>query len=148
MYILDGAIDWLSFGCNCWRALEKERSDEITLLTLRAACGSDVRGGEIFLLRRDALLVMVQVLERGCGWVQLLCKGLELQETSCHHVEAGTVEDIMDSGLGDCTLSSAAPALPWQNPWMMNTLEPLTKIPATVYSLADTQLTGSVPRPI
>ena len=104
--------------------------------------GSDVRGGEIFLLRRDSLLVMVQVLERGCGWVQLLCKGLELQETSCHHVEAGTVEEIMDSGLGDCTLSSAAPALPWWNPWTMNTLEPLTKIPATVYSLADTQLTG------
>ena len=65
---------------------------------------------------RDALLVMVQVLECGCGWAQLLCKGLELQETSCHHVEAGTVEEVMDSALGDCTLSSAPPALPWKNP--------------------------------
>lgn len=108
--------------------------------------GSDVRGGEIFLLRRDALLLMVQVLERGCGWTQLLCKGLELQETSCHHVEAGTVEEIMDSALGDCTLSSAPPALPWINPYTLNTLEPLTKIPATVYSLADTQLTGIIDR--
>lgn len=96
---------------------------------------------------RDALLVMVQVLERGCGFTQVLCKGLELQETSCHHVEAATVEEIMDSGLGDCTLSSAPPALPWKNPWIMNTLEPLTKIPATVYSLADTQLTGIIDRP-
>jgi len=138
---------WLSFGSSLGRAIETEGTDETPHLTLRSVCGSDVRGGEIFLLRRDALLVMVQVLERGCGWVQLLCKGLELQETSCHHVEAGTVEEIMDSGLGDCTLSSAAPALPWRNPWMMNTLEPLTKIPATVYSLADTQLTGLVPRP-
>jgi len=109
--------------------------------------GSDVRGGEIFLLRRDALLVMVQVLERGCGWAQLLCKGLELQETSCHHLEAGTVEDIMDTALGDCTLSTAPPALPWKNPWTTNTLEPLSKIPATVYSLADTQLTGVIDRP-
>ena len=109
--------------------------------------GSDVRGGEIFLLRRDALLVMVQVLERGCGWAQVLCKGLELQETSCHHLEAGTVEEIMDSALGDCTLSTAPPALPWKNPWTMNTLEPLSKIPATVYSLADTQLTGVIDRP-
>ena len=105
-----------------------------------------MRGGEIFLLRRDALLLMVQVLERGCGWTQLLCKGLELQETSCHHVEAGTVEEIMDSALGDCTLSSAPPVLPWKNPFTLNTLEPLTKIPATVYSLADTQLTGIIDR--
>jgi hypothetical protein len=41
--------------------------------------GADVRGGEMFLLRRDALLVLIQVLERGCGWATLLCKGLELQ---------------------------------------------------------------------
>jgi len=89
---------------------------------------------------------MVQVLERGCGFTQVLCKGLELQETSCHHVEAGAVEEIMDSALGDCTLSSAPPALPWKNPWTINTLEPLTKIPATVYSLADTQMTGIINR--
>ena len=111
------------------------------------AVGGDVRGGEIFLLRRDSLLLMVQVLERGCGWAHLLCKGLELQETSCHHQEAAAVEQVLDSALGDCTLASAPPALPWCNPWLLSSLEPLTKIPATLYSLADISLTGILDRP-
>ena len=51
-------------------------------------------GGEFLLVRRDAFLVLVQVLERGQCFVTVLLKGLELQETSCHHVEAGAVETV------------------------------------------------------
>ena len=38
----------------------------------------------------------VQVLERGFGYCQISVKGLELQETSCHTVEATRIDDIIE----------------------------------------------------
>ncbi|KAJ1494076.1 hypothetical protein T484DRAFT_1766571 [Baffinella frigidus] len=121
---------------------------EIQCAILAGDLGAAVGGGEFLLVRRDAFMVLVQVLERGQCFVTLLLKGLELQETSCHHVEAGAVETVMDKILGSAASEMSVgfkPELPWINRHFMHTLAPLTNIKAKTYSIGDVQLTGIRP---
>ena len=39
----------------------------------------------------------LQVLEKGHGFLTFNIKGLELQETSCHSLEATRIDDIFDA---------------------------------------------------
>eukprot|EP00899_Mesostigma_viride_P002952 jgi/Mesvir1/12658/Mv02209-RA.1 len=95
--------------------------------------------GQFFLLRHGQLLVWLQVLETGTGYWQAAIKGLELQETSCHHVEAEQIDALFSSAL-------AAPGRGqvrgWLNPYLGYTLKPRGTVPVTAYSDSRFQLTG------
>ncbi|CAG2109721.1 unnamed protein product [Medioppia subpectinata] len=54
------------------------------------------RAGSFLLARFDDRLVWIQVLESGFNYIKIQLKGLELQETSCHAVEATTIDDMID----------------------------------------------------
>lgn len=88
----------------------------------------------------------MQVLEAGRGYAVVSIKGMELQETSCHHVEAGAVEEVMDGAVGDCSSSGAGPPIRLVNPHYAHTLEGLCHLSAEAYSVGDTQLTGIIDR--
>merc|ERR1712054_747236 len=47
----------------------------------------NVRSGDFFFIRYEDLMILVTVLEAGCGYIVITTKGLELKPTSCHHVE-------------------------------------------------------------
>ena len=46
--------------------------------------------------RFDDRLIWIQVLESGFNFVRIQLKGLELQETSCHAVEATAIDEMID----------------------------------------------------
>ena len=52
--------------------------------------------GDHYLVRFQDRMVWVQVLECGYRFCSLVVKGLELQETSCHTVEAARVDDVFE----------------------------------------------------
>jgi hypothetical protein len=118
----------------------------------------DVQPGSFYLFRFESRIIWMQIIERGYGFltisylyieVRSLClkmvlKGLELQETSCHHVEAGKVDDILgQSGLS--TENSTAQHL--LNPHFMHTLTPLTSFPVKTYTKSKVIMTGIIDHP-
>jgi hypothetical protein len=46
------------------------------------------QAGNFLLARHEDRLVYVQIMEKGNGFMIYSAKGLELQETSCHSLEA------------------------------------------------------------
>lgn len=76
----------------------------------------------------------------------LLCaQGLELQETSCHTVEARRVDEVFEAAF-DC-LERPGRFLHFLNPHWGNTLTPCALLPVTIYSDARNVLTGIVDSP-
>ena len=55
--------------------------------------------GDFFLLRSEPYLIWCSVLEKGLSHVVIQMKGLELQTTSCHTVEALRIDEVVDSVL-------------------------------------------------
>jgi hypothetical protein len=53
--------------------------------------------GDVFVLRHDAQVILVEVMEMHLGQVVLSVKGLELQTTSCHAAEATALDSVLDS---------------------------------------------------
>nr|XP_039248423.1 pecanex-like protein 4 [Styela clava] len=49
-----------------------------------------------YIARSQDRTLWIQVLESGCGYVSFSMKGLELQETSCHALEATRLDDAFD----------------------------------------------------
>ena len=66
--------------------------------------------GDFFLLRSEPYLIWCCVLERGLGYVVIQMKGLELQTTSCHTVEALRIDENIDAIL------DSSNQLPSRNP--------------------------------
>ncbi|XP_043999123.1 pecanex-like protein 4 isoform X2 [Gambusia affinis] len=68
-------------------------------LTTAFASGSlgSVAPGSHFLGRFQDRMVWIMVLERGYGYCTVNIKGLELQETSCHTVEARRVDEVFEA---------------------------------------------------
>ena len=60
-----------------------------------------VSAGDHLLLRFQNRFVWVHVLETGFQHVVVALKGLELQETSCHTLEANVVEDALQAAFDD-----------------------------------------------
>jgi len=58
--------------------------------------GIDVFPGDILLLRHDPFIVWVEVAEKGFQYSSLVIKGMELQTTSCHAVEATHLDAYLD----------------------------------------------------
>lgn len=55
-----------------------------------------INPGDVFLLRFDDRLIWLSFIERGYGYYRVSAKGLELQQTSCHAVEASAIDAILE----------------------------------------------------
>mmetsp|Transcript_28732 Transcript_28732/g.46522 ORF Transcript_28732/g.46522 Transcript_28732/m.46522 type:complete len:1392 (-) Transcript_28732:795-4970(-) len=140
----------------------------------RSGCLGDMSPGDMFLMRQEAMLLWVQVLERGLSHAYVNVKGLELQETSCHHIEAGVVSSIFahafeaevvserireeeeETGAGDDAENpkkrSGHRARFKETRSMLNqyakyTLQPLTTLTAPAYGISTVRLTGIIDYP-
>lgn len=60
------------------------------------ALGVDIFPGDIFLLRHDPFIMWVEIIEKGLGYCILVVKGMELQTTSCHAVEATNLDGVIE----------------------------------------------------
>ncbi|XP_002735175.1 pecanex-like protein 4 [Saccoglossus kowalevskii] len=113
----------------------------VSSLRMSIASGSlgDVNSGCHYLLRFQDRMVWLQVLEKGYGYCTFSVKGLEMQETSCHTVEAGRVDEIFETAFdnergGACYLNS----------YPFHTLTALDAVPVNTYSDARNVLTGII----
>ena len=106
----------------------------------------DVGPGSYFLLRYQDRLVWLQVLERGCGYCHVSVKGLELQETSCHTVEASRIDDIIEETFEIPESKQHIPCCLW-NHHPLNVMRPCDAVFLQTYSDAKNQLTGVIDSP-
>ncbi|XP_074662137.1 pecanex-like protein 4 [Tubulanus polymorphus] len=103
----------------------------------------DPNPGSHYLIRYQDRLAWILVLERGYNYCTINIKGLELQETSCHTVEAARVDDIFcetfehDKGVPSCAI----------NHHLFNTLTPQDATLIDSYSDARNVLTGILDSP-
>ena len=102
---------------------------------------SDALPGTILLLRFQNRMAWVQVLETGYLHCALSIKGLELQETSCHTVEAMRIEENFDSAFERPTDSGHL------NRHLLSTLTPVDAHRITTYSDTRNVLTGVIDSP-
>ena len=83
-------------------------------------------------------ILCLQVLEKGNGYLSLSLKGLELQETSCHSLEATRLDDIFDATFEkqrhatNNTPMRNATTNPF-NYFLFHTLTPLTSLSVPLY---------------
>lgn len=96
--------------------------------------------GTYVLMRFQDRLSIATVLESGYGYCIAHIRGLELQETSCHTVEANRVDDIFERAYGGSCRASVN-----INP--LNTLRPVDSAVITTYSDAHNVLSGVIDQP-
>ena len=101
------------------------------------------KSGSHYLVRFQDRMVWLQVLEAGYGFYTLSIKGMELQETSCHTVEAGRLDDIFETTF---ERSGGFPISTF-NKFPLHTLTPVDAIPVDTYSDARNVLTGIIDSP-
>lgn len=120
----------------------------------------NVTTGCYYLIRFESRIMWVEILERGYGYsvvhyiffdivnkcMKVCVKGLELQETSCHHVEAGKIDDVFSHSLPmseDDTLNNSS----LSNNFFTHCLEPLGKFTANAYTKSRVTMTGIIDHP-
>ena len=89
----------------------------------------------MFLLRFEDKIFWIQVMEKGNGYFSFSLKGMELQETSCHSLEAARIDDNFDSAFEKKSLFNNFP---------LDTLTPLTTIKVKMYSDTKNNLVGVI----
>ena len=89
----------------------------------------------MFLLRFEDKIFWIQVMEKGNGFFSYSLKGMELQETSCHSLEAARIDDNFDSAFERKSLVNNFP---------LDTLTPLTTIQVKMYSDTKNNLAGII----
>ncbi|XP_064623432.1 pecanex-like protein 4 [Lineus longissimus] len=113
---------------------------------LRTAFGNGGLGdpdpGSHYLVRYQDRLVWVVVLERGYSYCTINIKGLELQETSCHTVEAARIDDILQEAFEVEKMPACS-----VNHHIGNTLTPCDAAIIETYSDAKNVLTGIIDSP-
>ena len=100
--------------------------------------------GSFLLLRFQDRLAIATVLEIGFGFCTLSIRGLELQETSCHTIEATRIDDIFEGAYGH---ESKSPLEFWFNKHILNVMQPLDSSVIHTYSDARNVLTGVIDQP-
>ncbi|XP_069772406.1 pecanex-like protein 4 [Narcine bancroftii] len=96
--------------------------------------------GSHYLCRFQDRLVWVLILERGFGYCCVNIKGLELQETSCHTVEARRVDEVFEMSFEQNEHARTC----FLNQHFSNILTPATVVPVQVYSDGRNVLTGII----
>ena len=89
-------------------------------------------------------MVWVMILERGASYCTINIKGLELQETSCHTVEAARIDDIFDSAF---ELHDSQCHVGGLNKYPLHSLTPVDACNVNAYSDARNVLTGIIDVP-
>lgn len=84
------------------------------------------------------------ILERGASFCTINIKGLELQETSCHTVEAARIDDIFESAF---ELEESACHVGGFNKYPLHSLTPVDACNVEAYSDARNVLTGIIDVP-
>lgn len=91
--------------------------------------------GSYLIVRHEDRLVWVQVLEKGNNYFYYGAKGMELQETSCHSLEATRLDDIfLDTFEKEASM----------NRFLFHTVTPLVNLPVLMYSDTRNVLTGVI----
>ncbi|XP_056151642.1 pecanex-like protein 4 [Lampris incognitus] len=106
----------------------------------RGSLGS-LSPGSHFLGRFQDRMVWIMILERGYGYCTVNIKGLELQETSCHTVEALRVDEVFEWAFERPERLGFTQGL---NLHWGNSLTPCTALPVRVYSDAQNVLSGII----
>ncbi|XP_022650721.1 pecanex-like protein 4 isoform X1 [Varroa destructor] len=99
-----------------------------------------LQAGSCILARHQNRLVLLRVIEAGYLFRCVEAKGLELQETSCHSLEAATVDQIID----ECFLKVQVGC---GNPYAMNSFRPRARTHVVTYSSARNVLNGVIDQP-
>lgn len=133
-------------ACPCPDSVYYQQLSARLASALREAIASGALGaalpGSHMLCRFQDRVMWLTVLERGYGYCTLNIKGLELQETSCHTLEARRMDEVFEAAL---TQSHGADS--WRlplNPHWGNTLRPCCALPVKLYSDARIVLTGII----
>ena len=96
---------------------------------------SNSKAGDYLLARFQDRILWISVLEHGFLYNNVVVKGLELQETSCHSTEAQSIDDLFN----DVSNNSK-----FFNNNFIHTLTPLSNLQIDVYSDAKNVLTGII----
>ncbi|XP_039993044.1 pecanex-like protein 4 [Xiphias gladius] len=88
-------------ACPCMDSIFYQQMSGSLASALRTAFARGSLGslapGSHFLGRFQDRMVWIMILERGYGYCTVNIKGLELQETSCHTVEARRVDEVFEA---------------------------------------------------
>ena len=113
----------------------------IEALSTGSICG---KPGDFFLLRFEDRTVFATILERGHRYFVLNIRGLEIQETSCHTIEAARIDHIFSDAYNPKSLKSSSF---WLNCHPLNTMQPVDSAVVSTYSNAHSVLTGIIDQP-
>uniref|UniRef100_A0A8C2HL73 Pecanex-like protein n=1 Tax=Cyprinus carpio TaxID=7962 RepID=A0A8C2HL73_CYPCA len=136
-------------ACPCpdsvyYQQLCKRLASAIRPALANGAFGSCTPGSH-YLGRFQGRLLWISVLERGYGYCTINIKGLELQETSCHTVEARRVDEVFEGAFDH--VERPGQCFQLLNPHWGNVLTPCSVLPIRVYSDAQNVLTGIIDSP-
>ena len=140
-------INYASSYSKCEDSIYYQQSEfEISKALHRAVSSGAVSAtpGTYLLLRFEDRLSVVTFLEHGYGHCALAIKCLELQETSCHSIEATRIDSIFGDAYNPG--SKSCPKF-WFNTHFLNTLQPVDSEVIEVYSDAHNVLTGIIDQP-
>lgn len=112
-------------------------------LSLKSGILRFIQPGEVFLARFQDRLTLIYVIESGYGYWSIVIQGLELQETSCHSIEATQIDNIIDSAYTRSHRSLDY----WFNQYLMNHFTLLDVNIVHVYSDARNTLSGIIDQP-
>ena len=103
-----------------------------------------IQPGDYYLFRYQDRILIALVLEVGHSYFCLNVKGLELQETSCHTIEATEIDNIFASAYTS-EISSCHQF--WLNTHLLNILQPVDSAVVRTFSDARIVLTGIIDQP-
>ncbi|XP_061599052.1 pecanex-like protein 4 [Cololabis saira] len=106
----------------------------------RGSLGS-LAPGSHFLGRFQDRMVWIMILERGYGYCTVNIKGLELQETSCHTVEARRVDEVFEAAFERPERLDFTQGF---NLYWANALTPCAALAVRAYSDARNVLSGII----
>lgn len=140
-------INYASSYSKCEDSIYYQQSESEIPKALHHAVSSgavSATPGTYLLLRFEDRLSVVTFLEHGYGHCALAIKCLELQETSCHSIEATRIDSIFEDAYNPG--STSCPKF-WSNTHFSNTLQPVDSEVIEVYSDAHNVLTGIIDQP-
>ncbi|XP_059908395.1 pecanex-like protein 4 [Gadus macrocephalus] len=132
-------------ACPCPDSIFYQQMSGSLAVALRRGLAGGALGslspGSHFLGRFQDRMVWIMILERGYGYCTVNIKGLELQETSCHTVEARRVDEVFEGAFEKTERLGFTQSL---NQHWGNALIPCAALPVRVYSDARNVLSGII----
>lgn len=105
---------------------------------------ASVQPGDFYLLRYQDRILIVSILEHGHRFFTTNFRGLEMQETSCHTIEAAKIDDVFSDTYNPDSLRSLSF---WFNTHPLHVMQPVDSAVIQTYSDARSILTGIIDQP-